>query len=217
MTGNERQATIDWLTTNCDCWKGKAGVLANADAFPDDDLARLRASAEKHRALELTANAAARPFEKDGVVFTFNAASGAWEGKPKPPPAPATPPPARPMTDEEWLATAPPRIKAALEQAIAINQRERDAVIARLTANVADEAARQRAAAVYAALPAEQLAALAAALPPEPAGAAFGLGYPSYAGAAAGPSPYRLTDNEAADVLDLEAIRAEHDKAAQAG
>lgn len=37
-----RQQNITFLTTNCDCWKGKDKVLANTEAFTDDDLNALR-------------------------------------------------------------------------------------------------------------------------------------------------------------------------------
>lgn len=52
----DRKQLIAWLTTNCDCWKGKDKVLANVEAFTDDDLKKLKANQDKASADALVAN-----------------------------------------------------------------------------------------------------------------------------------------------------------------
>lgn len=42
----DRTQLVNWLTTNCACWKGKEEVLKNEKSFSDDDLKSLKANAE---------------------------------------------------------------------------------------------------------------------------------------------------------------------------
>lgn len=51
-----RDATINFLVTNCDCWKGKQAVLANKEAFTDADLEKLKTNVEQSKANALTVN-----------------------------------------------------------------------------------------------------------------------------------------------------------------
>lgn len=41
-----RTSMIQWLTTNCDCWKNKQTVLNDVKSFTDDDIKKLKANAE---------------------------------------------------------------------------------------------------------------------------------------------------------------------------
>ena len=51
-----REQTIQFLTTNCDCWKGKEKVLSNKDAFTDEDLAKLKLQQDELSANQLVVN-----------------------------------------------------------------------------------------------------------------------------------------------------------------
>lgn len=51
---------------------------------------------------------------------------------------------AKQMTTNEWLAAAPPEVQSVVRNALAVEQRERQHLVSRLTANVADEAERKR-------------------------------------------------------------------------
>lgn len=42
----DRGQLVQWLTTNCECWKGKEKVLGNVEAFADSDLEKLKSNAE---------------------------------------------------------------------------------------------------------------------------------------------------------------------------
>lgn len=189
MAENARQDTVSWLTTNCDCWRHKDGVLNDSRAFTDDDLARLKsaavadrkrqaalASVENRLGVDLTVNGAGAADDLMAKCKKLMAGEETAEGE-------VTGNATR-TTDEEWLASAPPRIRKGIEMAMAINQREKDAVVARLVANVAGEDQKKAAAAVYAELPPEKLAVLVAALPTANETPAFGLGWANYAGAA---------------------------------
>lgn len=80
------------------------------------------------------------------------------------------------MTEEQWLAQAPPSIRAGVLNAKAIVEQERNHLVERLCANAADKAG---AAKIYAKLSLEELWSLAANTAPV-AAPAFGL--PSYLG-----------------------------------
>jgi hypothetical protein len=41
-----REQLVEWLVTNCDCWKGKAEVLNKEDAFTEDELKKLKENTE---------------------------------------------------------------------------------------------------------------------------------------------------------------------------
>lgn len=61
-TAMDRTQMITWLTSNCACWKGKEKVLANKEAFSDDDIKGLKDTAELNarnaQTVNLVANAA---------------------------------------------------------------------------------------------------------------------------------------------------------------
>jgi hypothetical protein len=41
LTAQQRQQAVGWLTTNCDCHKGKEKVLLNKENYSDDDIVKL--------------------------------------------------------------------------------------------------------------------------------------------------------------------------------
>ena len=170
----DRTAVINFLVTNCDCWKGKEKVLANKETFTDEDLNKLKAGLEKTKQMEIVANAAKAGFEHGDTGFVFNETSGKWEPKPKTLTASTTTSAVvntttvqatKPITDAEWLASAPPGIQAAVRNAMEIEQRERTSIITSLTANSVSEELRKAAAAVYEGMTLPQLRQLAAAIP----------------------------------------------------
>lgn len=214
-----REEAIGYLTANCDCWKAAADrdVL---NTFTDDKLAALKAAAEKAKAQEAVVNTA-RAALKLPADLTLNAMSAAMEAKCRemmaaekpaantlgggsPPPAQ---PPVKPQTTDEWLATAPVAVRTAVQNAMLIEQREREHLVARLVANAPDDASRQAAAAVYGALGLDALRPLVAALPAPatpalPAAGALpgGFAFPSYLGAAGAPATNRLAALDPNDV-----------------
>jgi hypothetical protein len=175
-TGNEendvdRTATINWLVANCDCWKGKEKVLQNTEAFTNDDLNRLKASAEKNaqtaQALAVAntqATDARKPFEADGKVWTWNEMAKAWEGKTKEQPTQVQN--ADPILTK--LAALLPKLEQVINRDEARVGEEKASLIGRLTANLHEP---QKAAhvAVYNTMTVDQLRPLAA-LAPTPAG-----------------------------------------------
>ena len=102
------------------------------------------------------------------------------------------------MTDQEWLAAAPPTVRSAVQNAMAIEQREKETLVRQLTANVSDEDAQERLAKTLMAKPLDELhdlMALAPAPAPEPARA-------SYMGAAA-PATNKREEFDPIDILPL--------------
>lgn len=157
----DRAKTIAFLVTNCDCWKGKEKVLENQEAFSDADLAKLKANLEKAKNEEVVANAARAGYKTlfgaTDAQLTANAMPAfiqekidakkegeeedeeEEEGKKKPTENKKVKPAKQP-TANEWLATAPPEIKSAVQNAMAIEKAERTKLVERLTANLQGDA-----------------------------------------------------------------------------
>jgi hypothetical protein len=126
MSAAEKAQKVAFLTANCDCWKGVPAATLNA--LPDGVLEREYAAAQPKPAVP---------------PATAPVANTTTPAVPVPAPAP-TVNSATPMTAEQWLATAPPEIAAVVQNGREIVDRERQAIIGRLTANIADEAQKQR-------------------------------------------------------------------------
>lgn len=73
--------------------------------------------------------------------------------------------PTKKRTAKEWLEDAPPEVAKAVQNAMKVEAREKAAIIARLTANCKDDAAKAQAVAVYNTMSLDQLQLLAVALP----------------------------------------------------
>lgn len=138
-----RTQTIEWLVANCACWKdGKADL----EKLTDNRLAALKAEAEKAPA----ANAAP-----------------AYTPPPVPAPVPAqTPVPAVSRAEVDalvaQLAATNAALKAIADREQAAEVRERQSMVDLLVANVADQAERERRAAIYGAMGREALALMLA-------------------------------------------------------
>lgn len=109
-----RDADITYLTTNCDCWKGKADSLKQIG--DDTVLANLRQQAEKNAELTLTVNTLAGGGRRT------------TEG---------------PKTAEQWYAEAPPEIQEVVRNAKAIQDGEKLKLVERIVANNASTKAAQ--------------------------------------------------------------------------
>jgi Rad3-related DNA helicase len=71
-----RDHIINWLTTNCDCWKGQSD-RQTLEKLSDEKLKQLKANEEKaQRNAEQVANAAKKGFKDRGCTYTFNADKG---------------------------------------------------------------------------------------------------------------------------------------------
>lgn len=87
----DREAIINELVTNCNCWKGENDKEV-LNGFSDEKLTELKKQLDKNKNLEAVANAAKKGFEsQEGHKYTFNENTQKWEGKPvekKPEPTP---------------------------------------------------------------------------------------------------------------------------------
>lgn len=125
----DREAIINHLVANCDCWEESDRETLNA--MPDAKLEQLKSAAEKAEQQAKVAKAA-----KDGVLddgtgkqIKFNDQSGTWEvvgndatdqdkknGDAK-------------QTTDDWLASAPPEIQSAVRNAINIEAQEKQKLV----------------------------------------------------------------------------------------
>ncbi len=131
-----REAVIESLATNCDCFAKNADVLELLD---DEQLAEIADAQEVVNAVREAA-----------PTLTVNAMPAAIKKKmacddPEEPDEddPATPPkkkaPMSTQNADEWLRAAPPEVRTVLNHAESILNREKSAIVDRLVANVAAE------------------------------------------------------------------------------
>jgi hypothetical protein len=186
LNADEREKIIANLVANCDCggvtmpWKGKDRAALNGAS---DEL--LAAWEDVRKAL--AANAAPAPAPNPPQMLFWNPARGAYEAltaaapvqpaanaatpAPTPPPAPAavpvaTPaPPARPRTNEEWLAMMPPAMQPVWNSVMEQHARHKADLVERLVENHGGDA-QEQARLIYAEMDPQKLEALVAALPP---------------------------------------------------
>lgn len=119
----DRDAAITYLTTNCDCWKGKEKLLSNKDNFSDEDLTDLKTNTEKLKSVSIVVNKSTQ-----GDDTTVDRCGGKTK---------------KMMTANEWMESAPPEIRNAVTNAIEREQEEKLGIVTRLVGNVVDEATRK--------------------------------------------------------------------------
>lgn len=153
----DRTATVNWLTTNCDCWKGKEAVLNDEKVFNNEELAKLKAQAEKDKANAVVANTLGTKLGTDIVNGIVTNAEGGYDAMMKKckevmtkpttnDTPPVTPPPTGNMTAEdvkkiianltpaERMGLLPAQDQMALNYSKGIVQREFDTVVNKLKA-----------------------------------------------------------------------------------
>lgn len=175
LTTEQRTEHIGFITANCDCWKGADDVKV-LNGFTDEKLVSIKAGVEKSKATEMVANAAKKGFtDPNGNQLTFNPTTNAFEFKAKTPEVPAptptptpTPTPANngnTMTPAQWYASAPPEVQVAVSNAMEIVNTQKNDLVAQLTANVQDAAAKANAIAIYNGMSLQQLRTIASTMP----------------------------------------------------
>lgn len=138
---------IDKLVSNCSCWTEEDKETLNK--LKEDKLKKLVESLETNQENEQVANAAKKGFETDTTKFVFNAESKKWNQQTKEKKEPVTnkeesnkdssQEPAKPVTNEEWLNSAPDGIRNAVQNAMRIEQRARKEVIEKIVANISSD------------------------------------------------------------------------------
>lgn len=150
---------VQWLATNCDCWKNSKATLETMDEATLDSLIKREKDDQ-----QLRANLA-KPVTVNGQSFTFNAQTGQLD-----PVAPTAVVPTgnasapKALDYASWIAAAPPEGQAALNYAGRILKRERTNLISRIVASK-PESERQALAANLAAQSDETLELLASLVP----------------------------------------------------
>lgn len=86
LSEKQRGEHVSFLVTNCECFKGKATVLANREAFSDDDLMALKKHIEAEQKTRQVANAATKGLDvmttnKAGLRLRFDPSKGTFVGK----------------------------------------------------------------------------------------------------------------------------------------
>lgn len=139
-----RKEAIDKLVANDCCWEETDRETLNG--LSDEQFVSVQSQAKKQSEQMLVANAAAKGYtDPGGNEHTWNAETKEWDSKLK-----TLEPgkkdesvenkkkdePPKPQTTEEYLAAAPPDVRSAVQNAMAIEKRERKNLIAQLTSDV---------------------------------------------------------------------------------
>lgn len=172
LTPEKKQAIVTGLTVNCTCpadmpWKGKDAAALNA--LSDDTLSAW--DAVRNALATRPAHPPGTPSTPPGTPLPGTPAPG-----PTPAPVPPTTPP-RPQTMKEWQDLAPPEAQAIWNSLVEAANREKAALVERLTAN-ASEAHKPALVALYGTMKPEQLHVLVNALPQQAGGWAAPHGAP---------------------------------------
>jgi len=160
MTEKQKKEFIDSLISNSCCWEEDDRETLNE--LSDAKLKQLRSQAERDQEREAVINAAREGFRDErGNTHSYDTEKRAWTSKFKEESSAsdngggdATNANAgskavskageggssKKPTAEEWLATAPPEIQGAVRNAMAVEQREKQQLIDKLTANLEGDA-----------------------------------------------------------------------------
>lgn len=169
MTEEERKKMIDFVVANCSyCEKDDRESIG---ALSDERLTAWRDNLIANQQAQAVVDAV-REARPDTAVSQMPELV-ANHLKPTEP---------KPLTDDEWMAVAPPRVKTAVQTAMEIVDSERTQLVSRLTANVEDEKVRERLAERLKGRPIDELRELAVLAPPAKPDAAGPLA--NYFGAA---------------------------------
>ncbi len=204
-TDMDRNATIGWLVANCDCWKAKGPVLANKDAFTDEELAKLKAESEKAKADAVVANAA-----RSTGILVANASADDTEAMMKK---------CKELMDAEKKEPAmnaasrlTPEEQEDLAFARAEKNRQKAALVERLTANVGDPGRRAQLTASLMQKPLGELHERLELLPPpaEQQGIPAQPSAPNYGGAAFGVyNQAPVTKDDSDNILPIPTVNYE--------
>ena len=190
-----RQEAIDYITANCDCWKGDAETL---NKLSDDKLVKLKRETDKILEQQAVVNAvrqgfgapasltvnAMPAFIQEKIDAKKKAAAGEEEeeldekGNPV-----KKAPPKKEMSTNEWMQAAPPDVREAVQNSLVIVKREQSAIVQKLVANVANAETKKTLAARLMQKPLEELRDMLAMIPAAPTHNAQQT-QPDYSGAA---------------------------------
>lgn len=141
-----KEQLIQWLTVNCDCWKGSKAKDA-LNVLTDAELLALKTKAEEDIKRQSTFNSLSTPKDitVEGKVYLLNSLTGEVTPKALPTP-PITTPVAAPVpvappspTFNDLLSAASPEDRAAWNMLQETIQREKIALVEMLTANRSGE------------------------------------------------------------------------------
>ncbi len=162
LSDKQREAIVNGLIANECCWEEEDREMLQG--LSDNRLLQFRQQAEEDKERTATVNALRKRFKvKDSVTVNAEFVEKLPEATTNEPPVPPKPPakpgePCEPgtqncgpdgkgkepaqnkkLTDAEWLDQAPQSIREAVQFATNAKQKEKDAIVAKLTANVAKE------------------------------------------------------------------------------
>jgi hypothetical protein len=132
LTKEDREVLVNGLISTCSCWEESDREILNS--FTDDKLAQLA----KQIVETAKAQAALAAAQEGTETHVYNEKSKRWELKEKDPIGTEPPrPAAKPKTVDEWLSIAPEEVQNTFRYAHEIEQRQKDEIIDKLTANIA--------------------------------------------------------------------------------
>ena len=135
---------VNQLIANCSCWDESDREVLNK--MDDAKVQKMITAAESSKNAQVIANKALEGFEDEqGGLHAFNQKTGQWEHAKKEEPVDnkKKEEPAKPMTDEAWLASAPAGIRSVVQNAMAAEAKRRNALYERIVANEESDEAKK--------------------------------------------------------------------------
>lgn len=136
-----KKELVDNLIANCSCWEDADRETLNS--LSEDKLSSLIEASKPAEKEEQVVNQVETSFEDEaGNTHTWNDEKQSWETKVKEAPKEEeqVANDAAPQTEAEWLESAPEGIRRAVQNAIAIEAKQRAEIIEGITANVEGDA-----------------------------------------------------------------------------
>jgi hypothetical protein len=153
LTANERKSKVDFLVTNCTCWKNPKDV-AVLNSMSDEQLQQIEAAAKATTPPPAPVSTPTPPAPEPALfteeVMDRLAGIVAKKLQSPVPTAPVVPAPvaavvpvAQPITTNEWLASIPADIRVAVQNSLGIVNDKKTTLVQQLVSNVQDETQRK--------------------------------------------------------------------------
>lgn len=167
LTPDQRKTKVEYLVTNCTCWKGSQAVL---NTLSDDQLLKVEEDSKPKSQLPLSTE----QVDQLAVILKekLTPTSPVQTVPIVTPPVVTTPviPVAPVVTANEWLASAPPEIRNVVNNALQLQNTEKQNLVNMLVVNVSDPTQKQQHSAFLMTKDLQELRILAGLMPtPMPA------------------------------------------------
>lgn len=206
LSNEKRAEVIQKLVHNCRCNEEDREIF---NGMSDESLLALGSLRDDNEQLAIVANAAVTGFATDAGKFQYNPGTKKWEQTPVSAPVENRGNPVQqPKNANDWLNSAPVEIREAVENAMEIQNKEKESLVRQLIVNVADDK-KQSIGEKFMKKPIGELRELVSLLPVEnaaPVRRAVNIATPNFSESPKVTSHGELTENERSDILEMPSL-----------